>query len=99
MFKTIDANIYRPIVAAPGFLDGQPFAYNASEASVIAFNYYASLSRETLEAMHAWFVENRDTDRVQRLPNKECISIYGSNFVTGYSGRSLVHPHAMLLSR
>lgn len=79
VFKTLDATIYQPLLVNARFLDPEMVLNNSSISSGV------TLSPQSIQRGRDWVLEHRD--ELQTLSNAECISAYGTYFVSGYSGK------------
>ncbi|CAK4031371.1 Hypothetical predicted protein [Lecanosticta acicola] len=94
VFKSIASNLYIPVVANPVWLEGGNFSTAVNWTDVppgykntaeINIFYYFDGMDELLEAQK-WFKENQnDASLVKNMSTSECISTYGTNFVSGNS--------------
>lgn len=84
VFKNIDANAYVAIAANPDWLKGGNFSMNVQW---VDYNYTALfVKNDELLEIRKVFVENlHATSLISNLTTSQCISTYGTNFVSGRS--------------
>lgn len=77
IFKTTSANLYRPVVVNEKFLDNEPFfkRWQRPGGVEIILGDYEVIE---VERMQAWFSEHRDSAKVERLSNEECMKVPSS---------------------
>lgn len=92
MFKTIDANFYQMVVVNSRFFDQDLFEANVTAVGVDFGNWNQEEKFHQLRNIQEWFIENRDTARVQKLTNLDCMSAYGTSFVSGFKGQLSLSP-------